>query len=217
MDWYDDNEVLLDYGFEQRSQTREATTPWTGRVAEFANPDIAMLDRSAVTSGAIGGDAAAITYEGAAGAVSATDDPPDAAVGQTTKQTGAVAPDETTVAATDDTGTGDPAVLDTPQAATTAASSSTSTLTRVVQVVLVLGIIGLAALGGFYLYNRSAARRSRMTSSLSSARTATAPRPSTAAPSAVRRVAGPEPSSPRPRPPARPGSAASRASAARKR
>ena len=59
MDWYDDNEVLLEYGFEQRSpRIDDSLSTWDGSLAQFANPAVAMIDRSTAASAAIGGQPA---------------------------------------------------------------------------------------------------------------------------------------------------------------
>lgn len=52
-DWYDDNRVLLEYGFQQ--ETGGASGDWSGDVVAWQNPSIAMLERSASTDTALTG------------------------------------------------------------------------------------------------------------------------------------------------------------------
>lgn len=46
-DWYDDNRVLLEYGFQQ--ETDGPTANWSGDLVTWRNPSIAMVERSAST------------------------------------------------------------------------------------------------------------------------------------------------------------------------
>jgi len=50
-DWYDDNRVLLEYGFEQQSNLLESNEPFEGEVAAFIDPAAAELTRFAKSSG----------------------------------------------------------------------------------------------------------------------------------------------------------------------
>ncbi|MGC4190137.1 MAG: serine hydrolase [Thermomicrobiales bacterium] len=45
-DWYDDNTVLLDYGFEQQTALDTAGTPFSGTTIGFTDPSAAQLARS---------------------------------------------------------------------------------------------------------------------------------------------------------------------------
>ncbi len=51
-DWYDDNRVLLEYGFEQ--ETRMASSSWSGSTVQWQNPSIAMVSRSVETDVRVG-------------------------------------------------------------------------------------------------------------------------------------------------------------------
>ena len=127
MDWYDDDQVLLDYGFQQRATTRTTTTKWTGNTALFTDPDIAVLDRSAKSTVAIGGIAA----------------------GPAANQTGQQAPDQAGVnSQIGATGQApDPA---------TASNSSDPAISGPVlaRILLAIGIIGLILLAAGFIYSR---------------------------------------------------------------
>ena len=79
MDWYDDNEVLLEHGLEEKSARLEAGVPPKGQLLFYRDPDAAVIARSAVAGGALGltTDPAAVSSGappaavGAAGVVSA--------------------------------------------------------------------------------------------------------------------------------------------------
>ena len=147
MDWYDDNEVLLEYGFEQRTGTMQAQSAWTGRTALFSDPDVALLDRSAAASGQIGG----------VPAVAAGTDP-----NVPTAETGAVA------AAVD---AGPAAGGETTDvAAETTDASGNGTGTTVARVALVLGLVALVGLAAGVLYTRLAPRRTRLATARTGAR-----------------------------------------------
>ena len=46
-DWYDDNRVLLDYGFERKAALTSSNRPFTGDVVSFTDPAVAEMARSA--------------------------------------------------------------------------------------------------------------------------------------------------------------------------
>ena len=153
MDWYDDNEVLLDYGFDQRSAQKKASTAWAGSSALFTDPDVAVLDRSAAATGLLGGQPAGL----AAGTTGTTDttgnpaagtDPNQGADGATTGQT-AVNDTRNDVAAapvaTTETGNAD--------------SSGSSLGATVARVLLAIGLVGLVILAAAFLYTRRKPRR----------------------------------------------------------
>jgi D-alanyl-D-alanine carboxypeptidase (penicillin-binding protein 5/6) len=50
-DWYDDNRVLLEYAFEQKTAMAERNEPFTGSVATYRDPAAAELARSAQVGG----------------------------------------------------------------------------------------------------------------------------------------------------------------------
>ncbi|HYH11498.1 MAG TPA: hypothetical protein VD789_04005, partial [Thermomicrobiales bacterium] len=52
-DWYDDNRVLLEYGFQQ--ETGGPTADWSGDLVTWRNPSIAMVERSASSDVAMAG------------------------------------------------------------------------------------------------------------------------------------------------------------------
>jgi D-alanyl-D-alanine carboxypeptidase len=54
-DWYDDNRVLLNYGFDQKAQRAQSGTGVTGEVVRYRDPDAAAILALASASGAIGG------------------------------------------------------------------------------------------------------------------------------------------------------------------
>ena len=172
MDWYDDDQVLLEYGFQQRAKTRSTTTKWTGNTALFTDPGIAVLDRSAKSTVAIGGIAA-----GAAANQTGTG---------TNGQTGATnLPANQTSLATASDGS-DPAI-------------SGPVLARIL---LAIGITGLILLAAGFIYSRmhpaptggapqrrpapagGASRRARSRPSASSPRAAPTAMPPTSKPAA---------------------------------
>lgn len=53
-DWYDDNSVLLDYGFEQQAALASSGTPFTGTVIGYKDPAAAQLAREAQPSSSLG-------------------------------------------------------------------------------------------------------------------------------------------------------------------
>jgi D-alanyl-D-alanine carboxypeptidase (penicillin-binding protein 5/6) len=65
-DWYDDNRVLLEYGFDQDAGTASG---WTGDTVVWQNPSIAQMERAAKPDVAVAG--APIPLPEPAGAVSA--------------------------------------------------------------------------------------------------------------------------------------------------
>lgn len=142
MDWYDDNEVLLEYGFDQKNAAADRSTAWDGNVALFADPDVAFLDRNATAAARIGGQpvaaidpAASVTPSGAADvAVTGTGD----------------APAETTGDGVDVSAVGPVAAGD---------GSGRSTAATVAWVALVVGLVALAVLAGLYLSTRARPRR----------------------------------------------------------
>ncbi len=52
-DWYDDNRVLLDYGFERKASLLAANESFAGDVVSYADPAVAELARSAKPSGSL--------------------------------------------------------------------------------------------------------------------------------------------------------------------
>jgi D-alanyl-D-alanine carboxypeptidase (penicillin-binding protein 5/6) len=50
-DWYDDNRVLLEYAFEQKTEMSERNEPFTGSVATYLDPAAAELARAAQVGG----------------------------------------------------------------------------------------------------------------------------------------------------------------------
>lgn len=52
-DWYDDNRVLLEYGFEQKSSLLDSDEPFDGDVAAYIDPAAADVARSATSSGSL--------------------------------------------------------------------------------------------------------------------------------------------------------------------
>ncbi len=131
MDWYDDNEVLLDYGFEQRAAQKQAPSAWTGSSALFTDPDVAVLDRSAAATGLLGGQPAA--------GLATTNGVPD----QTVPPGGpgaapAVAAETAPIAGSD---------------------SSSGKGATIARAVLAIGLVGLVLLGAAYLYSRTRPKR----------------------------------------------------------
>jgi hypothetical protein len=53
-DWYDDNEVLLEYAFEQKEARLAAGAPITGQIVSFRDPDAAIIAQIASAGGSIG-------------------------------------------------------------------------------------------------------------------------------------------------------------------
>ena len=144
MDWYDDNEVLLDYGFEQRAAQKEAPADWTGSSALYTDPDVAVLDRSAATTAMLGGQPAGGV------AVGTTGQPGGNAVAVTD-------PDTTNATAGQPATTGD-------AAATDAGSSGGNTGATIARILLVIGLVGLVALAAAFIFTRSKPRRAGPTS-----------------------------------------------------
>ncbi|HEV2527722.1 MAG TPA: hypothetical protein VGT61_04615 [Thermomicrobiales bacterium] len=172
MDWYDDNEVLLEYGFEQRSARIEAPSTWDGSLALFTNPAIAMIDRSTAASGTIGGQPATTSTTGQAALAEGA---PDPAAGTTTN----IAATDGTTDTTTDVATTDPAVEQqaVPEAAVGASASSGGALERIAQIALVLGLVGLTGLAAFAIYRRSGGTMRPAFAQAASSRTATGTRP----------------------------------------
>lgn len=52
-DWYDDNRVLLEYGFEQKSSLLDSDEPFDGDIAAYIDPAAADVARSATSSGSL--------------------------------------------------------------------------------------------------------------------------------------------------------------------
>jgi D-alanyl-D-alanine carboxypeptidase len=52
-DWYDDNRVLLDYAFDQK-ESRDDTSPVTGQVLTYRDPDAAQILQQATPGGSVG-------------------------------------------------------------------------------------------------------------------------------------------------------------------
>jgi D-alanyl-D-alanine carboxypeptidase (penicillin-binding protein 5/6) len=57
-DWYDDNRVLLDYGFRRKPEIAASGDQFNGDVVEFVDPDLAQLAKSGKPGAAISGSAA---------------------------------------------------------------------------------------------------------------------------------------------------------------
>lgn len=62
-DWYDDNRVLLDYGFERKASLLASNKPFDGDVVSYVDPAVAELARSARPAGSL----APLLPSGAAG------------------------------------------------------------------------------------------------------------------------------------------------------
>ncbi len=166
MDWYDDNEVLLDYGFERRTAQKQASQAWDGSTALFKDPDVAVLDRTSTATGRLGGDPAAV----------AADQTTDTAFGITatgSQTTGAAAADVPA------------AQIQTGNLADSDAGGS-GTGTTIARIMLVLGLVSLVVLAAGLLYARRKPRRRLATRSLRS----------TAPAAAVARTPGHSPVSP---------------------
>jgi D-alanyl-D-alanine carboxypeptidase (penicillin-binding protein 5/6) len=54
MDWYDDNEVLLDYGLDQKAERLSKDAPISGQVLSYRDPDAAVIARSSSAAGSLG-------------------------------------------------------------------------------------------------------------------------------------------------------------------
>ncbi len=159
MDWYDDNEVLLDYGFEQRRAQTQASQAWSGSTALFSDPDVAVLDRTTIATGKLGGDPAAVE---APAPEPAADQGTDVAA-NTTGTTGGTEP----VA---DTGTTDiPADVPAAQNQTASLANSdgggSGTGTMIARIAFVVGLMGLVVLAAGLLFTRLKPRRSLATGS----------------------------------------------------
>lgn len=161
MDWYDDNEVLLDYGFDQRTAQKQAAQAWSGSTALFADPDVAVLDRTTTVTGKLGGEPVAVAANDpdaaantAAGATTGTTNGTDPVVTNGGAGAGAadvpVAQSQTAGVAVDDAG-------------------GRGTGTTIARIALVLGLVGLIVLAAGTIYTRLKPRRSLATSSLRSA------------------------------------------------
>lgn len=53
-DWYDDNQVLLEYAFEQKESRIAAGAPIAGEVVVFRDPDAALIAQVATAGGSLG-------------------------------------------------------------------------------------------------------------------------------------------------------------------
>ncbi len=151
MDWYDDNEVLLDYGFEQRANRKAAPATWDGSTALFSDPDVAVLDRTTTATAKLGGDPAAI---------GATD--PNASTTRTDEVAAGPNPGDDTANAA---GTTDNAATDVSAVTAQTADVGNSdgpgdgTGAMIARIALVLGLTGLVVLGAGLLYARLKPRR----------------------------------------------------------
>lgn len=56
-DWYDDNRVLLEYGFDQKQQLLSSGDSFSGDIVTFTDPAAIEIARSATSDGAIAGSA----------------------------------------------------------------------------------------------------------------------------------------------------------------
>lgn len=56
-DWYDDNRLLLEYGFDQKQRLLASEESFAGDTAAFTDPASVQIARSVVTEGAISGSA----------------------------------------------------------------------------------------------------------------------------------------------------------------
>ena len=151
MDWYDDNEVLLDYGFQQRADRKNAPATWDGSTALFSDPDVAVLDRTTTATAKLGGDPAAIgatdsnATASRADAVAAVTNPGDDTV-NAAGTTGNAAINESPVTAqVADVGNSD--------------GSSDGTGATIARIALVIGLTGLIVLAAGLLYARLKPRR----------------------------------------------------------
>lgn len=181
MDWYDDNEVLLDYGFEQRTAQKQASQAWSGSTALFSDPDVAVLDRTTTATGQLGGESAAVAVTAPGPAANQTADVAGTTTG-TTSGTDPVADTGTTGGAA----AADPAA----QSQTTDLANSDGggggTGTTIARIALVFGLLGLIVLAAGLLYTRLKPRRRLTTGSLRSPSAAqAAERPSTSSTSAA--------------------------------
>lgn len=68
-DWYDDNRVLLDYGFEQLAQRAQTGGGVTGEIVRFRDPDAAKILAMASASGSVGAEVAPVQAVGEVAAV----------------------------------------------------------------------------------------------------------------------------------------------------
>lgn len=142
MDWYDDNEVLLEYGFDQKNAAADRSTAWDGNVALFADPDVAFLDRNATAAARIGGQPVAAIDPAASVTPSGAADVAVTGIGD--------APAETT---------GDGAGISAVGPVATGDGSGGSTAATVAWAALVVGLVALAVLAGLYLSTRARPRR----------------------------------------------------------
>lgn len=55
-DWYDDNQVLLQYGFNQKSELANTGEPFSGDVLSYRDPDIAQLANTGKQQAEINGE-----------------------------------------------------------------------------------------------------------------------------------------------------------------
>ena len=60
-DWYDDNRVLLDYGFERKTELARSNQAFNGDIVTYTNPAAAELARSAQPSAALQDSVASLT------------------------------------------------------------------------------------------------------------------------------------------------------------
>ena len=154
MDWYDDNEVLLDYGFEQRADRKDAPSTWDGSAALFSDPDVAVLDRTTTATAKLGGDPAAI---------GATD--PNATASQADAVAAVTNPGDETANAAGTTGnptTDGPAVTGQVGDIGNSDGSSDGTGATIARIALVIGLTGLVVLAAALLYARLKPRRTSL-------------------------------------------------------
>ncbi len=147
MDWYDDNEVLLDYGFEQRADRKDAPATWDGSTALFSDPDVAVLDRTTSATAKLGGDPTAI---------GATD--PNATTSQANEVAAVTNPGDDTANGAGTTGN---VATDVPAVTAQVADIGTSdgTGATIARIALVFGLTGLVVLAAGLLFTRLKPRR----------------------------------------------------------
>lgn len=74
-DWYDDNQVLLEYAFEQKESRIAAGAPIAGEVVTFRDPDAALIAQVATAGGSLGHRPSAVGASGSAAIASSGADP----------------------------------------------------------------------------------------------------------------------------------------------
>ena len=74
-DWYDDNQVLLEYAFEQKEARIAAGAPIAGEVLAFRDPDAAVIAQVATAGGSLGRPLSAVGSGGPAEVASSVVEP----------------------------------------------------------------------------------------------------------------------------------------------